>query len=143
MYLHYAHSRNSLQVSLDFLLGLKVPFVKIGSGESGNLILLEKAAKTYVPLVISTGMQTLDDIRITYETVSRYHNNFALLHCVSAYPTPPDEANLNMIKTLRKTFPNTIIGYSGHEIGSCITAASVALGAKVRKKKYLPNIINI
>lgn len=112
-----------------------MPFVKIGSGESGNLMLLEKAAKTLIPLVISTGMQTLSDIRITYETVKRHHNNFALLHCVSAYPTPPDEANLNMIKTLRKTFPNTIIGYSGHEVGSCITAASVALGAKVKKKK--------
>ncbi|VVC27866.1 Aldolase-type TIM barrel,Antifreeze-like/N-acetylneuraminic acid synthase C-terminal,N- [Cinara cedri] len=118
-------------VSLDFIVALKVPFVKIGSGESGNVMLLEKAAKTYVPLVISTGMQTLADIRITYETVSRHHNHFALLHCVSAYPTPPDEANLNMIKTLRKTYPNTIIGYSGHEVGSCITTASVALGAKI------------
>lgn len=118
-----------------------MPFVKIGSGESGNVLLLEKAAKAYVPLVISTGMQTLADIRITYETVSRYHNYFALLHCVSAYPTPPDEANLNMIKTLRKTFPNTIIGYSGHEIGSCITTASVALGAKVRNWNII-NIIN-
>jgi len=109
-----------------------VPFVKIGSGESGNVMLLEKAAKACVPLVISTGMQTLADIRITFETVSRYHNNFALLHCVSAYPTPPEEANLNMIKTLRKTFPNTIIGYSGHEVGTSLTTASVALGAKVR-----------
>lgn len=118
-------------VSFDFIVNLKVPFVKIGSGESGNVMLLEKAAKAYVPLVISTGMQTLADIRITYETVSRYHNYFALLHCVSAYPTPPDEANLNMIKTLRKTFPNTIIGYSGHEVGSSLTAASVALGAKI------------
>jgi sialic acid synthase len=108
--------------------------VKIGSGEAGNLLLLEKAAKTYVPLVISTGMHTLADIRIVVETVSRYHNDFALLHCVSAYPTPPEEANLNMIKTLRKTFPNTIIGYSGHEVGSCITAASITLGAKVRMK---------
>lgn len=126
-----------IQVSFDFLVSLKVPFVKIGSGESGNVPLLEKAAKAYVPLVISTGMQTLADVRITYETVSRYHRNFALLHCVSAYPTPPDEANLNMVKTLRKTFPNTIIGYSGHEIGSSITAASVALGAKVRGLIYV------
>ncbi|XP_050420084.1 sialic acid synthase [Adelges cooleyi] len=118
-------------VSLDFLLSLKVPFVKIGSGESGNLPLLEKAAKAKVPLVISTGMQTLTDIRITYHTVSRHHNNFALLHCVSAYPTPADEANLNMIKTLRKNFPDILVGYSGHEVGSCITAASVALGAKI------------
>lgn len=122
---------------MDFLVYLKVPFLKIGSGESGNLPLLEKAAKTNVPLVISTGMQTLADVRITYETVSRYHDCFALLHCVSAYPTPPDEVNLNVIKTLRRTFPNTIIGYSGHEIGTSITAASVALGAKVSPNENL------
>ncbi|XP_050524582.1 sialic acid synthase [Daktulosphaira vitifoliae] len=128
--IHFTSSAMDL-ASLDFLLSLKVPFIKIGSGESGNVQLLEKAAKANIPLVISTGMQTLDDIHITYQVVNRYHNKFALLHCVSAYPTPPEEANINMIKTLRKCFPNIFIGYSGHEIGSCITTASVALGAKI------------
>ena len=58
-------------------------------------------------------------------------NNLAVLHCVSTYPTQPEELNLNVIKTYQKKYPNIIIGYSGHETGLSTTYAAVAIGAKI------------
>ncbi|CAH1155220.1 unnamed protein product [Phaedon cochleariae] len=118
-------------ISLDFLIRIKVPFVKIGSGDANNFLLLEKAAKTNIPLIISTGMQTMEKVRDIYQTVSKYHKNFALLHCVSSYPTPFEDINLNVINLYKKEFPDITIGYSGHELGIHISTAAVALGCKI------------
>ena len=88
-------------VSVDVLIDtLKVPFIKIGSGDSNNPILLEKVAKyTNVKAVISTGMSDMGDVRRIYQTFKRYRteNNFVLLHCISSYPTPLESVNLNVI----------------------------------------------
>lgn len=77
------------------------------------------------------GMQTYGTVKKIYETVSKHHKNFALLHCISAYPTPYEDVNLNVIKLFRNTFSDILIGYSGHELGIHISTAAVALGAKV------------
>ncbi|XP_044259170.1 sialic acid synthase [Tribolium madens] len=117
--------------SLRFLASLKVPFIKIGSGDSNNLLLIKEAAATKIPLVISTGMQEMQGVRATYECVTQYHKNFALLHCVSAYPTPLEDINLEVINLYKKEFPDIVIGYSGHELGIDVSVAAVALGAKI------------
>ncbi|XP_018579241.1 sialic acid synthase isoform X2 [Anoplophora glabripennis] len=84
--------------SLKFLAEINVPFIKIGSGDANNYLLIEKAAKTDIPLIISTGMQTIEAVRKIYKIVSKYHKNFALLHCVSAYPTPYEDINLQIVE---------------------------------------------
>ncbi|XP_073996840.1 N-acetylneuraminic acid synthase isoform X2 [Rhodnius prolixus] len=118
-------------ISLDFLLSLSVPFIKIGSGDADNILLIEKAAATQVPLIISTGMQTMESVENIYNLVKKFHSQFALLHCISAYPTPSTEANINVITKFRERFSDIVIGYSGHEENYNITLAAVALGAKI------------
>lgn len=123
--------------SLQFLKSLKVPFIKIGSGDSNNFILIKEAAATNIPLIISTGMQDLKGVRKMYETVAEFHKKFALLHCVSAYPTPLADVNLNVINLYKEEFPDIVVGYSGHELGIDVTLAAVALGAKVKTQNVL------
>lgn len=82
-------------------------------------------------------MQDFETVQKIYQIVSKYHKNFAILHCVSAYPTPSKEINLNVIKLYKKQFPDISIGYSGHEMGVHISTAAVALGSKVIKKRPL------
>lgn len=81
--------------------------------------------------LIYKGMQDMDTVRKIYKTVTQYHRNFALLHCVSSYPTEPVNVNLRVIEQYKREFPDIVIGYSGHEIGSSIAIGAVALGAKV------------
>ncbi|KAJ8953353.1 hypothetical protein NQ314_007362 [Rhamnusium bicolor] len=117
--------------SLDLLIECKVPFIKIGSGDSNNSLLIEKAAKTGIPLIISTGMLELDAVKTIYNLVSKYHKKFVLLHCVSAYPAPFEDINLSVVTLFKREFPDITIGYSGHELGTHISTAAVALGCKV------------
>ncbi|XP_050307657.1 sialic acid synthase isoform X2 [Anthonomus grandis grandis] len=119
------------EVSLKFLEDIKVPFIKIGSGDSNNLFLIEEAAKSGTPLIISTGMSNMQTIEKIYKLVSKYHKKFALLHCISAYPTPYDSVHLKVIQEMQKKFQDIIIGYSGHELDLHVTVAAVALGAKI------------
>ncbi|KAJ8952931.1 hypothetical protein NQ318_006548 [Aromia moschata] len=117
--------------SLDFLANINVPFIKIGSGDANNLPLIERASQKDIPLVISTGMQDFATVKNIYRLVSRYHKKFALLHCISAYPTPYEDINLNVINLYKREFSDITIGYSGHELGIHITTAAVALGSKI------------
>ncbi|CAG9836850.1 unnamed protein product [Diabrotica balteata] len=117
--------------SLEFLISSGVPFIKVGSGDANNFILIERAAQSGLFLIISTGMQSFETVEAIYKIVSKYHKNFALLHCVSSYPTPVDDINLSVINLYKEHFSDVFIGYSGHELGTHITAAAVALGAKI------------
>ena len=88
-------------VSVDVVIDtLKMPFVKIGSGDANNPILLEKVSKkANTAAIISTGMSDMDDVHRIYNQFKRNRpqNNFVLLHCISSYPTPLDSINLNVI----------------------------------------------
>ncbi|XP_060525875.1 sialic acid synthase [Cylas formicarius] len=117
--------------SLDFLVGISVPFIKIGSGDANNFVLLEKAARTELPLVISTGMQDFGTVKSIYKLVSKHHKKFALLHCVSSYPAPLHQLNLEVINLYKREFPDVVVGYSGHELGTKMTLAAAAMGAKI------------
>ncbi|XP_058057003.1 sialic acid synthase [Anopheles bellator] len=115
---------------------LRVPFIKIGSGDADNVPLLRYAAtRTRVPLVVSTGMQSWEQIQRIGDMFGE-RNNVALLHCISAYPTPPEDTMLRLIPLYRDRFPHLTVGYSGHEMGVQLTIASVALGARIIERHF-------
>ncbi|CAD6991226.1 sialic acid synthase isoform X2 [Ceratitis capitata] len=123
--------------SLNFLYTLNVPFIKIGSGDANNALLLRKAAKMDIPLVVSTGMQTSETIKKIVEIMHNNNKtNYALMHCVSSYPTEPEDCSLKIITLLKDLYPNVIIGYSGHEKGIEITKAAVLLGARIIERHF-------
>lgn len=110
---------------------LGVPFIKVGSGDNCNLPLLRRAADTGRPLLVSTGMMNLRDLRMLHDHLTKMRARFALLHCVSSYPAPVDQLNLRVIPELKRLFPDIHIGYSGHEMGVEASIAAVAAGARV------------
>ncbi|KAF0309743.1 Sialic acid synthase [Amphibalanus amphitrite] len=118
-------------VSAEFLEELDVPFVKVGSGDADNLPMISEIAGRGRPVVVSTGMQSLETVRRVYELVLRHTSQLALLQCTSAYPTPDEHVHLRVLQQYQQAFPRTVIGYSGHEQGTAITVAAVALGAKI------------
>ncbi|XP_002731191.1 N-acetylneuraminate-9-phosphate synthase-like [Saccoglossus kowalevskii] len=117
--------------AVDFLDELGVSFLKVASMDTNNLPYLTHAAKKGRPMVISSGMQTLETMRKVYEIVKPVNNKFCILQCTSCYPLAPENVHLNVIKTYLKEFPDIPIGYSGHEQGLAITLGAVAMGAKV------------
>uniref|UniRef100_A0A3Q3Q0X2 N-acetylneuraminate-9-phosphate synthase n=1 Tax=Monopterus albus TaxID=43700 RepID=A0A3Q3Q0X2_MONAL len=119
------------EMAVDFLHELNVPFFKVGSGDTNNFPYLEKTAKKGRPMVVSSGMQSMETMRRVYKTVKEHNQNFAILQCTSAYPLEPEDVNLRVITEYQKEFPDIPIGYSGHESGISISVAAVALGAKV------------
>jgi N-acetylneuraminate synthase len=89
--------------------------------------LIRKARATGKPLILSSGMSTMEQIRQGVEIAGE--KDLVLMHCTSTYPCEPEELNLKMVDTLRRELPNIPIGYSGHEVGLVPTAVAVALGA--------------
>jgi pseudaminic acid synthase len=123
--------------AVDFLEGLNVPFYKIASFENGDLPLLKYIAKTHKPVIMSTGMITLDDLK---ESVQTLEDNgcpeIVLLKCTSTYPAIPENSNLLTIPDMQTQFSNCIIGLSDHTLGTAVAVASIALGAKVIEKHF-------
>jgi len=122
------------ETSLEFLDTLNVPAYKIGSGEVDNWPFLKKVALKKKPVILSTGMYTLDKINHALNIFAEVGNlDIALLHCVTLYPTPPSEVNLRMIETLKESF-HVIVGYSDHTEGFHFPLAAVAFGAQIIEK---------
>lgn len=115
--------------SLNFLLQYDVPFIKIGSAMLTNMDLLKEAAQSGIPLIISTGMSTLDEIDNSVNEVLKYSKPI-IMHTNSSYPSPLEELNLNVIPMLAERY-DCIVGYSGHEENLEPTVMAVTLGAKV------------
>jgi N-acetylneuraminate synthase len=115
------------QASVDFMEQFDTPAYKIPSASLTDFGLIRKARATGKPLILSSGMSTMEQIHHGVETASE--KDLLLMHCTSTYPCEPEELNLRMIETLRREFPDTPIGYSGHEVGLVPTAVAVALGA--------------
>jgi len=116
--------------SLNFALQYQLQFLKIPSAMLTNRDLLTEAANAGVPVLLSTGMSTLDEIDTAVETVAKRAKSFAILHCTSTYPAPYPELNLRVIPMLQQRYGCTI-GYSGHEYDLEPTVIAVALGAKI------------
>lgn len=114
-----------------------VPFVKIASMELNNLPYLTFLGHLGVPLILSTGMGTMEEIVTAVRTIEATGNrDLVILHCTSVYPAPPETIRLQNIVGLRAEFPLYPIGYSDHSIGIEIPAASIALGACAVEKHF-------
>ncbi|MGB8276147.1 MAG: N-acetylneuraminate synthase family protein [Alphaproteobacteria bacterium] len=111
-----------------------MPAVKIASGDLTYRALVEAAAATGKPVLLSTGMATLQEVGDALALVPEGRR--AALHCVSIYPLPDEDANLRAIPTLAAAFPDVTIGYSDHTVGMEAAAASVALGARIVEKHF-------
>lgn len=112
--------------SVDFLEDLNVVAYKIASASVTDLSMLSKIKETGKPVILSTGMSTIEQIDLAVETLGK--ENLSLMHATSTYPLPPEEANIRMITTLKERY-EVPVGYSGHETGLQISIAAVALGA--------------
>ena len=113
--------------SVDFMEQFDPLVYKLPSASLTDHNLLHHVRATGRPIVISTGMSTMDEIRKGVEVVGE--ENLGMMHSTSSYPCAPEELNLRMIQTLKADFPNIPIGYSGHEVGLVPSAVAVALGA--------------
>lgn len=117
--------------SLEFLLTYDLPFIKIASAGNGDREMMKLACESGRPLLVSTGMSTLEEIDEMVSFLEKYSDgNYILLHTNSAYPTPAEDLNLRMIKTLKERY-HCLVGYSGHEQDLEPTVVATALGAKV------------
>ena len=116
--------------SADFIDELGVPAFKVASHSLTNLPLLEHIARKGKPMLISTGMSTIDEIDQAVKTIKAHNIPLLVFHCISSYPLQPELANLRIMQTLQQRYPDVPIGYSGHEVGIVISLAAVALGAK-------------
>lgn len=118
------------KISVDFLERFNVPAYKIASADMTNFPLIKHISNTKKPMMISTGMSTLEEIEKTVNFVKSLNAQFVLLHCNSTYPSPIDLLNLKMIPFLREKF-NVPIGYSGHETSIIPTLAAANMGAVI------------
>jgi N-acetylneuraminate synthase len=113
--------------AVDFMEQFDTPAYKIPSASLTDFGLIRKARATGRPVILSSGMSTMDQIRKGVEVAGA--EDLVLMHCTSTYPCEPEQLNLKMIETLRREFPSVPIGYSGHEVGLVPSAVAVALGA--------------
>lgn len=115
--------------SLDLLIELDVPAIKISSGDLTNLPFLARASSTNRPIILSTGMGTMEEVKDAVDTIRSHGNGpLVLLHCVSNYPALPEECNLRAMTEMKALF-GTTVGFSDHTLGYEITLAAVAMGA--------------
>ena len=122
--------------SLDFLVSLGIPFIKIGSGEISNIPYLRYMGTKHIPVVLSTGMSSLADIDLSINALREGGaTDITLLHCTTSYPCDYKDVNLNAMRTLGEAF-KLPIGYSDHTLGNIVSVSAVALGARVIEKHF-------
>ena len=122
--------------SLDFLVGLGVPVLKVASGEITNFPLLRRAVKTKIPMIISTGMASIEEIDEVYSFLRSYKaKKIYLMHCVSWYPAEIDDMNIKVIDTLFNKFI-VPVGLSDHTLGINVAIGARARGVKLFEKHF-------
>lgn len=124
--------------SIDFIASLHPDYMKVPSGELTNLPFLRKMASTGIPVIISTGMATPEEIAkalAPFRKAGYEANDIVLLHCTTQYPTPMEDVNLLAMKTVSDSF-GLRSGYSDHTLGIEIPIAAASLGASVIEKHF-------
>ena len=122
--------------SLDFLVELGIPFIKVGSGDVGNISYLRYIGSKKLPVILSTGMSTLADVEMSLQALrDGGATDITLLHCTTNYPCPYDAVNLKAMDTLKHAF-GLPVGYSDHTEGMEVSVAAVARGAGVIEKHF-------
>ncbi|MDP3800088.1 MAG: N-acetylneuraminate synthase family protein [bacterium] len=108
---------------------------KVGSGDILDFVMLDYLASTQKPIIISGGMSTLEEVDLVVDFLKKRNADFALLHCVSKYPCPPEELQLQTINFFKDRY-NVPIGFSDHSIGTDSALAAVAMGAQIIEKHF-------
>ena len=122
---------------LDFLLELDISAIKVGSDDFTNIPLLKYYSKTKLPILISCGMTTLKEIKTTLTAIGTLDGYpTALLLTTSEYPTPPQNVNLQKLRTLSETFPDIPLGYSDHTQGNLASPIAISFGACIFEKHF-------
>ena len=121
--------------SVDLLETIDNPIYKISSFHVTDLELIEEVAKTSKPIILSTGMSSIEEIDVAVKKIREYHDKLIILQCTSCYPTEDEDVNLRVIQTLEKRY-ECPIGFSSHERGVAITSASVAMGATTIERHF-------
>lgn len=125
------------KTSVDFLEEMGVPAYKIASFEITDIPLIEYVSSKGKPIIISTGIASLEDIELAVKTcLDAGNDKIALLKCTSSYPAPLEEINLNTIPDIKNRF-NVIVGLSDHTLGGEVSTAAVAVGAKIIEKHFI------
>jgi sialic acid synthase SpsE len=125
--------------AVDMLVKLKIPAIKIGSGEITNLEFLKYVGKTMKPILLATGASTMKEIEAAVRAIKSTGNKkIILMQTITQYPSPITDANLKVMETFRKKFKLNV-GYSDHSPGSLVLLASVAMGACVIEKHFTAN----
>lgn len=139
----HVHCRGAIFISTPFsraaaerLVKFDIPAFKIGSGECNNYPLIKHIAKSGKPVIISTGMNTIDSIRPSVEILRSARIPYALLHCTNVYPTPPELVRLGAMVKLQFAFPDAVIGLSDHTTSSYTCLGAVALGASILERHF-------
>jgi len=123
---------------IDFLDNL-IPAYKIASSDMNNHPFLEYIAKKKKPIILGTGMSTMDEVQEAIQVIKSARNNqIIVMHCTTSYPCPLNDVNLRAMITIKKKL-NCIIGYSDHTSGILVSLAAVAIGAKVIEKHFTLN----
>jgi len=121
--------------SVNVLEELDNPIYKIASFHVTDLELIESIAKTSKPIILSTGMSSIEEIDVAVKKIREFHDKLIILQCTSCYPTEDEDVNLRVIPTLEKRY-ECPIGFSSHERGVAITSASVAMGATIIERHF-------
>ncbi len=142
--MQYVKNKNMIFISTPFsrlavdrLVKFKVPAFKIGSGECNNYPLVEYIAKKRKPVILSTGMNTIDSIKPSVKIFEKYKIPYALMHCTNIYPTPTNLIRLQAISELKKFFPNAILGLSDHSKSIYPCLGAISLGASIIEKHFV------
>lgn len=123
------------EISLDALDVCELDAYKVASTDTTNLLFLRKIAEKGKPMILSTGMTYMSEVKLILNNLLPLNQNIILLHCTSNYPTPPTEVNLNVLKVFQKEF-DMITGFSDHTEGLGASPYSIGLGAKVIEKHF-------
>ena len=123
------------KTAVDFLESINCKAYKIASPEITDVGLIEYAAKTKKPIIVSTGLANEKDLDLAIKTIKKIHSNFAILKCTSAYPTPPGQLNLKAIPFLKGKY-GCAVGFSDHTKGYVAAKTAVALGATIIEKHF-------
>ncbi|WP_114964604.1 N-acetylneuraminate synthase family protein [Alkalilacustris brevis] len=124
------------RAAADFLDEIGVPAFKIGSGEADNLPLIRHIAAKGRPVILSTGMQTIQSLARSVAILDEAGIDYALLECTNLYPSPPEIVSLKGVTELQRAFPGAVVGFSDHSIGPEMALAAVALGARVLERHF-------
>lgn len=125
------------ETDVDLLEDLGVDVYKIGSDDAVNIPLLKYTAGKKKPILLSTGMCTLQEVRDSVSAILEEGNDqIILLHCITSYPTHPEHVNLFAMQTLMREFTGFEVGYSDHTIGTTACICAAAIGARVLEKHF-------